>query len=161
MHQHLQHWPNLVEAAEVVVAAGWRRWRFRRWGLWRRRWRWSSFRRGGSAGRGGGFGGGQIAGGGGGWRGGGGGGGFRGGGWRGGGWHGHHHHRHRGYWPGIGIGGAYASPYYYDDDYYDDDVAVDVAPSGGSVAYCKSRFKSYNPATGTYLGYDGRRHPCP
>jgi hypothetical protein len=32
---------------------------------------------------------------------------------------------------------------------------------GGSSAYCASRFKSYNPATGTYLGYDGLRHPCP
>jgi BA14K-like protein len=23
------------------------------------------------------------------------------------------------------------------------------------------RFRSYNPATGTYLGYDGMQHPCP
>ncbi|MCP8936955.1 BA14K family protein [Alsobacter sp. SYSU M60028] len=23
------------------------------------------------------------------------------------------------------------------------------------------RYKSYNPSTGTYLGYDGRRHYCP
>lgn len=30
-----------------------------------------------------------------------------------------------------------------------------------AVAYCAQRFKSYNPATGTYLGYDGRRHACP
>lgn len=29
------------------------------------------------------------------------------------------------------------------------------------VAYCSQRFKSYDPASGTYLGYDGRRHPCP
>lgn len=29
------------------------------------------------------------------------------------------------------------------------------------VAYCSQRFKSYNPRTGTYLGYDGRRHSCP
>lgn len=35
-----------------------------------------------------------------------------------------------------------------------------VAP--GSVhAYCAQRFRSYDPASGTYLGYDGRRHPCP
>lgn len=32
---------------------------------------------------------------------------------------------------------------------------------GGSVAYCESQFQSYNPATGTYLGFDGLRHPCP
>jgi hypothetical protein len=29
------------------------------------------------------------------------------------------------------------------------------------VAYCSQRFKSYDPASGTYLGYDGLRHPCP
>jgi hypothetical protein len=28
-------------------------------------------------------------------------------------------------------------------------------------AWCASRFKSYNPATGTFLGKDGRRHACP
>ena len=28
-------------------------------------------------------------------------------------------------------------------------------------AYCAQRFKSYDPRTGTYLGYDGFRHPCP
>jgi hypothetical protein len=32
---------------------------------------------------------------------------------------------------------------------------------GDAVAYCESRFRSYNPATGTYLGYDGLRHRCP
>jgi len=31
----------------------------------------------------------------------------------------------------------------------------------GSVAYCEQTFKSYNPSTGTYLGYDGQRHSCP
>lgn len=38
---------------------------------------------------------------------------------------------------------------------------VYVAPNQGSVAYCAQRFKSYDPASGTYLGYDGLRHPCP
>jgi hypothetical protein len=28
-------------------------------------------------------------------------------------------------------------------------------------AYCSQRFRSYDPASGTYLGYDGQRHPCP
>jgi hypothetical protein len=32
---------------------------------------------------------------------------------------------------------------------------------GSSAAYCAQRFKSYDPASGTYLGYDGLRHPCP
>ena len=41
------------------------------------------------------------------------------------------------------------------------------APSYGTPAYprdsnyCASRFRSYNPQTGTYRGYDGRDHPCP
>jgi hypothetical protein len=29
------------------------------------------------------------------------------------------------------------------------------------VAYCARRFKSYDPTTGTYLGYDRLRHSCP
>jgi hypothetical protein len=28
-------------------------------------------------------------------------------------------------------------------------------------AYCSSRFRSYDPASGTYMGYDGKRHSCP
>ena len=72
---------------------------------------------------------------------------------------------------GAVIGGALASSSYgyygpsygyYDDGYYDDG-AVAVAPPAGddSVAYCMQRYKSYDPASGTYLGYDGQRHPCP
>jgi hypothetical protein len=69
---------------------------------------------------------------------------------------------------GAVIGGAIASqgyygqPGYYDDQsqYYDDSVAV--APEGGDdAAYCSQRFRSYDPASGTYLGSDGYRHPCP
>jgi len=36
-----------------------------------------------------------------------------------------------------------------------------VAPGGSAAGYCAQRFKSYDPASGTYLGYDGLRHPCP
>jgi len=36
-----------------------------------------------------------------------------------------------------------------------------VEPTPGVVAYCARRFKSYDPGSGTYLGYDGLRHPCP
>jgi hypothetical protein len=38
-----------------------------------------------------------------------------------------------------------------------------AAPVYGNnnAAYCAQRFKSYDPASGTYLGYDGMRHPCP
>jgi BA14K-like protein len=28
-------------------------------------------------------------------------------------------------------------------------------------AYCAQRFRSYDPTSGTYLGNDGARHPCP
>jgi hypothetical protein len=29
------------------------------------------------------------------------------------------------------------------------------------VGYCTQRFRSYDPKSGTYLGNDGQRHPCP
>jgi len=35
------------------------------------------------------------------------------------------------------------------------------AVAGDPVAYCMQRFRSYDPASGTYLGFDGLRHPCP
>jgi hypothetical protein len=34
-------------------------------------------------------------------------------------------------------------------------------PPGDAVAYCMHRFKSYDPRSGTYLGLDNARHPCP
>lgn len=34
-------------------------------------------------------------------------------------------------------------------------------PPAGPDASCKQRFHSYDPRTGTYLGNDGQRHPCP
>jgi len=27
--------------------------------------------------------------------------------------------------------------------------------------YCAQRYRSYDPASGTFMGYDGQRHPCP
>src|SRR5262249_35688314 len=33
--------------------------------------------------------------------------------------------------------------------------------AGGDESYCRQRFRSYDPASGTYLGYDGLRHSCP
>jgi len=32
---------------------------------------------------------------------------------------------------------------------------------GDDDAYCSQRFRSYDPSSGTYMGYDGRRHSCP
>jgi hypothetical protein len=65
-----------------------------------------------------------------------------------------------GYYGGPGY---YASgPGYYDDQY--DDGPVAVAPQVGgddSVGYCMQTYRSYDPRSGTYLGTDGYRHPCP
>lgn len=70
------------------------------------------------------------------------------------GWHRRHWgHRHHGWGPAIGglaagalIGSA---------------IANSNARANDAVAYCMNRFRSYDPASGTYLGYDGLRHPCP
>ena len=43
---------------------------------------------------------------------------------------------------------------------YDESGAL-VANDGDFVAYCQQTYRSYDPASGTYLGYDGLRHPCP
>jgi hypothetical protein len=31
---------------------------------------------------------------------------------------------------------------------------------GPDVSYCAQRYRSYDPASGTFMGHDGRRHPC-
>jgi BA14K-like protein len=31
----------------------------------------------------------------------------------------------------------------------------------GANASCQQRYRSYDPASGTFLGFDGQRHPCP
>ena len=40
-------------------------------------------------------------------------------------------------------------------------VYVRRRPGGDAVSYCIRRFRSYNPDTGLYRGFDGRMHPCP
>jgi hypothetical protein len=65
-----------------------------------------------------------------------------------------------GYYGGPGY---YAEPGYYGDQ-YDDDAPVAVAPAPGgddAVAYCVQTYRSYDPRSGTYVGFDGYRHPCP
>jgi hypothetical protein len=99
--------------------------------------------------------------------------------WNGGGW------RH-GYRPGIGFaaglaagsalgygyGGYYDDGYYADNGYYGDPYAYNdgyygtgdsgyVVSSNDDSGSCAQRYRSYDPASGTYLGYDGQRHPCP
>jgi len=69
---------------------------------------------------------------------------------------------------GAIIGGMLAAPYYYGPGpyYYGGGPYYAqpgyVAPrQGNAVAYCMQRFRSYDPNSGTYLGNDGYRHPCP
>ena len=40
-------------------------------------------------------------------------------------------------------------------------IANSQARANDAVGYCAQRYRSYDPASGTYLGYDGNRHPCP
>jgi len=49
---------------------------------------------------------------------------------------------------------------YYDYGYVAPGGYVTAAP-GRDVGYCMQRYRSYDPASGTFLGYDGLRHPCP
>jgi hypothetical protein len=44
---------------------------------------------------------------------------------------------------------AFAPPRYRPPAYHDIDAD-----------YCASRYRSWDPETGTFLGYDGYRHPC-
>jgi hypothetical protein len=54
------------------------------------------------------------------------------------------------------------SSYGYDPGYYRFTAPGGYLPApGGDVAYCEQRFRSFDPASGTYLGFDGLRHPCP
>jgi hypothetical protein len=98
--------------------------------------------------------------------------------------------RWNGGWYGGGpiIGGSYAyfgpdyydygpDYSYYDNGYYDEGTAVAVAPvavapvavapvavavaPGADANWCAQTYRSYDPASGTYLGFDGQRHPCP
>ena len=57
----------------------------------------------------------------------------------------------------------YNNPNYSDTFAYDDEPSVGIAvtPGADDPSYCVQRFRSYDPASGTYLGYDGMRHPCP
>lgn len=71
-----------------------------------------------------------------------------------------------GFLGGALVGGALAAPYYYGPyPYYDAPYPPAYYPApgygGNAAAYCASRYRSYDPATGTFLGYDGVRHPCP
>lgn len=83
-----------------------------------------------------------------------------------------------GYGYGYNYNDGYYDPNAYGDSYaYDNGITYDTglplvtfdqpAPVdqttvavGGDASYCAQRYRSYDPASGTYLGYDGLRHPC-
>jgi hypothetical protein len=66
-----------------------------------------------------------------------------------------------GYDPGYTYApGGYAPRYSYDQS---PGYAYGQSYAGGGRddAYCSQRYRSYDPASGTYLGFDGVRHSCP
>lgn len=64
---------------------------------------------------------------------------------------------------GAIIGATQPDGYYgYPPDYYGPAyVAAPPHVGGDAVAYCQQRFQSSDPYSGTYLGFDGLRHPYP
>jgi hypothetical protein len=68
--------------------------------------------------------------------------------------HGWHHRRH--YGSGAAVLGGLAAGAVIGGA-----IANSQARANDAVAYCSQRYRSYDPASGTYLGYDGNRHPCP
>jgi hypothetical protein len=41
------------------------------------------------------------------------------------------------------------------------DLGQQIEPDAATVASCARRFRSYDPTSQTYLGFDGHRHRCP
>jgi hypothetical protein len=67
-----------------------------------------------------------------------------------------------------GAGAVLLRCYYYYDAYDRPDPSYDYARRyrapvyrDDTAEYFANRYRSWDPDTGTYLGYDGYRHPCP
>lgn len=75
-------------------------------------------------------------------------------------WHHRHHHYgwhdRRHYGAGAAVLGGLAAGAIVGGA-----IANSQARANDAVAYCAQRYRSYDPASGTYLGYDGNRHACP
>ncbi len=83
-------------------------------------------------------------------------------------------HRHHHYWGGNAaaagafgfaagaiVGGALAQPRYYYAPAPRPVVRAGLRPwSPRWYEYCANRYRSFDPRTGTFVGYDGRRHFC-
>lgn len=69
----------------------------------------------------------------------------------------------RGYYDYYYYGGPpplfYGPRVFYPPGHYGPLVGPGYGPPDW-IAYCFSRYRSFDPASGTYMGYDGRRHPC-
>lgn len=77
-----------------------------------------------------------------------------------------------GYWPGYGVGwgaaavgaglaaSSYCDPYYGCDGSYAPAYGATYGTSD-AIAECARRFRSYDPASQTYLAYNGQRIQCP
>lgn len=90
----------------------------------------------------------------------------------------YHHHNHGaavaagvfGFAAGAIVGGALAQPYYYRPApvyvaprpiYRPAPVYASTAPwTPGWYQSCSARYRSFNPQTGYFLGYDGNYHFC-
>jgi hypothetical protein len=68
-------------------------------------------------------------------------------------------------WPASGT--QYGPDYDYYGPRYGSGPANESYAYSGAVSTgrdqssCQRRFRSFDPSSGTYMGYDGRRHPCP
>lgn len=74
-------------------------------------------------------------------------------GWHHGPRHGYYGHRH--YGSGAAVLGGLAAGAVIGGAIANSRAAAD------SQAYCQQRYRSYDPASGTYLSNDGMRRPCP
>jgi hypothetical protein len=63
-------------------------------------------------------------------------------------------------YPGYGYGYGYDYAPGYSGYAYSPGYTTGYSGDGDD-AYCSQRFRSYDRASGTYMGYDGRRHSCP
>lgn len=73
------------------------------------------------------------------------------------GYHGGYYGHRRGYGgtaAGVGIGLAAGA-------LIGGAIASSQAQAQQNAAYCSQRYRSYDPASGTYLNRDGNRYPCP
>ncbi len=62
---------------------------------------------------------------------------------------------------GYERGYSYGPEYAYGPGYDQQEYVVGYPGGQNEVAYCQQRFRSYDPASGSYLGFDGLRHSCP